>query len=200
MIDESSFEDYTFTFTILSIISSIFFILILNKNPTSYGRLVVHVVMGEAISLFCILIFILQREKNFFIQNLSRNIFNYLTYNSFVEYSNDKHNNSNNYFENNTAINKIMIKLNVSAYYSTEIFSLFLSVFICLEIILVLKNPLAQMKNRVTSYFAFSYTMATLVFILNFIFKEFNFEDIEDLKKISFDLLYKRIFYSDIGV
>lgn len=200
MIDESTYEDYTFTFTIFSIIASIFFIMILNKNLTSYGRLVVHVVMGEAISLFCILLFILQIEKNFFIQNLSSTIFNYLTFNIFVKPINSKNEDGNDKFENFTELNNLMIKFNVSAYYSTEIFSLFLSVFICLEIILVLKNPIAQMKNRVTSYFAFSYTIATLVFILNLIFKKFDMEEIHDQKKRNFDLVYKNIFYSDIGV
>lgn len=198
MIDESTYENFTFTFTIFSIITSIFFIKILNKNPTNYGKLVVHVVMSEAISLYCVFLFILRIEKYLYLQNLSRTLFNYLTFNKLSQIAEK---NLEEYKDINTRcykiITKLMIKFNVSAYYSTEIFSLLLSVFICLEIIFVLKNPLAQMKNRLKSYFTISYILATIIFILNAILMDFK---IEDLESENIDLLYKKVFYSDFGV
>jgi len=198
MEQEITLEEYTLTFTVLSILSSIFLILLINKNSTSYGKLVNHIVMGEAISLFCIFLFILIIEKKFYVHNFSRQLFQILTFNFFS--SDDISKSDEDEFQKFTLLNKFMIKFNISAYYSSEVFSLFLNVFICLEIILVLKNPLAQIKNRVKSYFIITYFLSLIVFILNFIFIEFKMEDIYDSNILKIEILYRNIFYSKIGV
>ncbi len=197
MIDDKMFQKFTITFNIFSLILSIFFVIILNKNPTSYGKLVERVVISEAISIFCILLFILEIEKNFNIDNISMEIFNFLTFNIFADMDFDNLDKSN---ANIINLNKIMIKFNVCAYYSTEIFSILMSIFICFEIILVLKNPIAQIKSRVTIYFAFSYFLSISVFLLNILYKDFDTREIYNKKDLDFDYLYRNIFYSDIGV
>jgi hypothetical protein len=58
-----------------------------------------------------------------------------------------------NLFERNSKQLKID---NISAYYGNQAFSIILNIFICLEIILILKNPISQMKSRLNPYFLIS--------------------------------------------
>jgi hypothetical protein len=183
-------EKYIFTFTIISLFFSTFFIFMINKKPTSYAKILRLVVVAEAICQFSLLIFVCESISWLFIREYSVKFFHYLTFNLFL----------NNDYDNQEYLKmqKILIRINSAMFYSMEIFSIFLSSFICLEIILVLKNPIAAITNRLKIYFIFVQFLGMLVFILVFIYQEFDMKTIET-KRDDINFLYKEIFFSDIG-
>lgn len=147
-----------------SIFLSFFFVLILNKKHSNYARIVRHIVMSEGIYIFCFLEIIVRGEETYLhsIKNFSRKMFHILTINFFNK------TNLNNPIdqEKNDPILCLMDIFSLAGYYSMEVFSLTLSIFICLELILILKNPIAQMKSRLKPYFIVSTFMATIVFVM----------------------------------
>ena len=183
-MNEDEILRYTYTFTILSILLSIFFILILNTKTSSYAKLVSQIVIGEATSLFCSLLFLFEEEKINIKENISLPIIK--TYLFFIDFTDNNETILKNFFSN----------LNKASYYSFEVLSLSLSIFLCIEIILVLKNPIAQIKNRLNIYFFFSYIIFIIFFFLTFL--ENKKEKINNLEnnESDFDLFYKEKFFS----
>ena len=90
-----------------------------------------------------------------YIRKFSKEVFQFLTFNIF----------KNTHGENNS-FSKLMYTLKLAMYYSMEAFSLTFSIFICLELILILKNPIAQMKSRFKPYFIFSFFLAVIIFVM----------------------------------
>jgi len=150
-----------------SILLSLFFILILNKKDSNYARIVRHIVMSEGIYIFCFLEIIIRGKETYLysLKNISRNVFHLFTFNFFK-----KTNPINSTDPTDQDIHDPMYSLmdifSLAGYYSMEVFSLTLSIFICLELILILKNPIAQMKSRLKPYFIISTFMAITVFVI----------------------------------
>ena len=145
-----------------SLVLSFFFILILKKKESNYARIVRHIVMTEGIYIFCFLGIIIRGQDNFlcflnYIRTFSRNTINNLTFKLFEDHKEDKDDQS--FF-------KLMDILNLAMYYSMEAFSLTFSIFICLELILILRNPIAQMKSRFKPYFIFSFFLSIITFVM----------------------------------
>jgi len=189
--DDLYLEKYIFTFTIISLSFNAFFIFIINKNKelTSYAKINRQVVVAEAICQFCLLIFVLESISWIFLREASVKVFHYFTYNLFIHF----------YYNNESMeMQKSLIRINSAIFYSMEIFSIFLSSFICLEIILVLKNPIAPISNRLKIYFRFVEFLGILVFLLVFFYQDFDMTNI-DTKRDDINALYKEIFYSKIG-
>ena len=88
--------------------------------------------MTEGMSIFCFLGIIIRGEDHFIknIRTLAQNGFNLLTFNLF----------KNSQKEDNQEFFNLVNVLNLAMYYSMEAFSLTFSIFICLELILILKN------------------------------------------------------------
>jgi len=137
-----------------SLILSFFFILILKKKESNYARIVRHIVMTEGIYIFCFLGAITRGKEKIinYIRIFSKETFQYFTFNLFNF-------ESENFF-------RLMDILNLAMYYSMEAFSLTFSIFICLELILILRNPIAQMKSRFKPYFIFSFFLAVILFVM----------------------------------
>lgn len=180
--DDLELEKYLFSFTILSLCFSSFFLFIHNAKFSSYAKIIRHVVVAEAICQFSLAMFILESIHWSFWRETSARIFNFFTYDLFIANHSEE-------------IEKILIKVNSSIFYAMETTSMILSSFICLEIILVLKNPIKNMKNRLKIYFSFVNMMGIAVFLLVFINKDFDLDfEGEGLNKIC-----KKIFNSEIG-
>lgn len=149
----------------ISIFLSFFFVLILNKKHSNYARIVRHIVMSEGIYIFCFLEIIVRGKETYLykMKNFSRNVFHFLTINLF----NKQNNNADpDVPEKNDPIFCLMDIFSLAGYYSMEVFSLTLSIFICLELILILKNPIAQMKSRLKPYFIISTFLGITVFVM----------------------------------
>lgn len=139
-----------------SILFSFFFILILKKKESNYARIVRHIVMAEGIAIFCFLGAILRGQESKIlkiVKSFSKELFHILTFNLF-------------FYDNPSNFYKLMDILNLAMYYSMEAFSLTFSIFICLELILILRNPIAQMKSRFKPYFIFCFFLAISLFIM----------------------------------
>jgi len=146
-----------------SILLSLFFVLILNKKDSNYARIVRHIVMSEGIYIYCFLE-TLDRKHEFFLYNskkISRQFLHYITFKLFEDSNENKM-----ITDKDDKIFKFLDIINLAGYYSMEIFSLTLSIFICLELILILKNPIAQMKSRLKPYFIISSFLAITIFIM----------------------------------
>lgn len=145
----------------VSIFLCFIFVQILKKKQSNYARIVRHISMSEGIYTFFFLGVILRSQKIYFntIKNFSKKIFHILTFNLFyspIEIENK-----------DDSIEKLMDVFNLAAYYANEAFSLSLSIFICLELILILRNPIAQMKSRLKPYFIVSSFLGFTVFVMN---------------------------------
>ena len=123
--------------------------------------------MSEGIYIFCFLEVIVRGEETYLysLKNFSRKVFHILTINLFNKTST---NNPLNPIDqkNNIPMIRLMDIFNLAGYYSMEVFSLTLSIFICLELILILKNPIAQMKSRLKPYFIISTFLGMTVFVM----------------------------------
>ena len=141
-----------------SIILSFIFILMIKKKESNYARIVRHIVMSEGMSIFCFLGIIVRGEDHFirYVRIFAKRFFNFLTFNLFKDFQK----------EDNQDFFNLMNVINLAMYYSMEAFSLTFSIFICLELILILKNPIAQMKSRFKPYFIFSLFLALIIFVM----------------------------------
>lgn len=148
----------------VSIILSFFFVLILNKNHSNYARIVRHIVMSEGIYIFCFLEIIVRGQETYFytLKSLSKKVFHFLTFYFFYTINPTNPEDEQIY----DRMCRLMDIFSLAGYYSMEVFSLSLSIFICLELILILKNPIAQMKSRLKPYFIFSTFIAIIVFVM----------------------------------
>jgi hypothetical protein len=189
-LNDLELEKYIFTFTIISLSFSGFFIFIINNKLTSYAKILRLVVVAEAICQFSLLIFVCESISWLFIRENSVKIFDYITFNLFFGFD------LNN--QGTLKMQKILMRINSAIFYSMEIFSIFLSSFICLEIILVLKNPIAPITNRLNIYFIFVQFLGILVFLLVFFYQDFDMIIINN-KRDDINFLYKEIFYSNVG-
>lgn len=143
---------------LFSLLLSFIFILILKKKESNYARIKRHIVMTEGISIFCFLGIVIRSEDHLicYLKHFSRNIFNLLTFNIF------KTNETN---QGTEEFSNLVNVLNLAMYFSMEAFSLTFSIFICLELILILRNPIAQMKSRFKPFFIFSMFLSLMTFV-----------------------------------
>jgi hypothetical protein len=143
-----------------SLVLSFFFILMIKQKDSNYARIISYIVMSEGISIYCFFCLIV-RGKNkdaLFenIRNFSKFFFNKFTFNLLKDYEE----------KGNQVIFQFMNVLNLALFFSMEAFSLTFSIFICLELILVLRNPIAQMKSRFKPYFIFSLFLSLMIFVI----------------------------------
>jgi hypothetical protein len=176
-----------------SIALSFFFVLILNKKQSNYARIVRHIVMSEGIYIFCFFEMILRGSDSYFysIKLFSKDIFQKLTFQIFSRTKTDTSliidkDQQTNIANKNDLTLDLMDVFNLAGYYSMEIFSLSLSIFICLELILILKNPIAQLKSRLKPYFIISAFLAILVFVMICTSDISNYDDNVSLEKFMF--------------
>jgi hypothetical protein len=142
---------------LISVALSWLFILMVEKKHSNYARIVRHIVMSEGMSIFCFLNIIARDEDKIIsdIKDASKFLFKWFTFLIFSDSQKDDH---QKYF---------YFKLvNLAIYYSMEAFSLTFSIFICLELILILRNPIAQMKSRFKPYYIFCFFMAISIFVI----------------------------------
>lgn len=133
--------------TSLSILFSLILILFLNKKQSNYSRLMRHIVISENIFIFAQMMIVTAESKDEIFEYLSK-IFLNVTF-GLVE------------------LDAACFKIgNGSIYYGHEAFSILLNIFICLEIILILKNPIVQVKNRLKIYFLVGTLTGVMVFLL----------------------------------
>ncbi len=165
-IDENLNLNLTTSLGLISIFLCLFFVLILNKKDSNYARIVRHIVMSEGIYIFCLLGIVVRGEETYMysIKKISRKIFHILTM-DFLNKTSSNNNQAADQVKSCSIINLMEIFI-LAVYYSLEVFSLTLSIFICLELILILKNPIAQMKSRLKPYFILSSFFATIVFVM----------------------------------
>jgi hypothetical protein len=121
--------------TSISILASLGLVLSLKQKTSTYARLTRHIVMSECIFTFAQLLIVLGHRLSNYTKFVC-SIFRPLLFNLISEDSCD-----------------IINLANRSLYHANEAFSIALNFFICLELILILKNPIAQMSSRSKSYF-----------------------------------------------
>ena len=161
-----------------SILLSLFFILILNKKQSNNARIFRHIVMSEGIYTFSLGL-VLLKEKSLFFRILNPKISSFL---KIITFELDIFNKN---------FDLLYSSFSLAIYYGSELFSLTLSFFYCLELILILRNPIAQMKSRLKPYFIISYFLfvisTTSIFFLEYqnnisqINNILNFTDIHSL-------------------
>jgi hypothetical protein len=150
------FKLYASIFASLSIIFSSGLLTSLNRMKSNYAKIMRHIVVGECIFIFSELMVIIDSETDDYNDALC-SILNFLCFNVF-------------YLQDCT----IMKRTNYASYFGMQAFSLWLNIFICFEMILILKNPIAQMKSRFRKYYLSSLTMGMVVFFITlFYFPEF---------------------------
>ena len=120
--------------------------------------------MSEGIYIFCFLEIIVRGQQTYLykLKYFSRNVFHFLTINYFKKQTETDPIDS----EKADPMFNLMDIFCLAGYYSMEVFSLTLSIFICLELILILRNPIAQMKSRLKPYFIVSTFLAITVFVM----------------------------------
>jgi hypothetical protein len=140
----------------VSVALSFLFILMIKRKDSNYARIVRHIVMSEGMSIFCFLNIISREDDKIilYIKSMAKKFFAFVTFNLFTDYEKD----FQDYF--------YFDMVNLAIYYSMEAFSLTFSIFICLELILILKNPIAQMKSRFKPYFIFCFFLAISIFVM----------------------------------
>lgn len=143
----------------ISIFLSFFFILILKKKESNYARIVRHIVMTEGMYIFSFMEIILRGKDTYLnqLKDFSRKSFEILTFKLF-DFKKEK--------ETEIYYNEKIDTLNLALYFSMEAFSLLFSIFICMEMILILRNPIAQMKSRFKPYFVFALFVSLAIFVM----------------------------------
>ena len=161
-MDDGIFTLLAVIFTILSLIFSFGLILSLNKRKSTYARIMRHIVISETMFIFCQMMVVIDKQVEQYNNAMC----------SFMQVL---------LLGMTSSQDCVIIKIfNYSSYYALQCFSNWLSVFICLEMILILKNPIAQMKNRVKTYFFIATFCSLLVFIIS-IFHIDTFKEPSDL-------------------
>lgn len=153
-MSDSSELNWGFFFCILicsciSVGFSFGLIITLNRKKSSYAKIMRHIVMSESIFIFC---YTISSYYPYF-QNYTESLCLFLSKFSPVAYP-----------ECN-----MIYYLNKASYHACEAFSILLNVFICLETILILKNPIAINKGRIKIYFLLATFFGFLNFILDLI-------------------------------
>jgi hypothetical protein len=140
-----------------SLFLSFLFILMIKQKDSNYARIVKYIVITEGISIYCFFCLIIRDEDIILrkIRKYSKNFFNIFTFDLFKKYEEKGH-----------EIFEFMNVLNLALFYSMEAFSLIFSIFICLELILILRNPIAQMKSRFKPYLIFSLFLSLMIFVM----------------------------------
>jgi hypothetical protein len=131
----------------MSLLSSFVLILSLNSKKSTYAKLMQQIVISESIYIFSQ--FMIIRDHDDYFAKLFYDILNLITF--------DK-------IDQNFDLIKIF---RYSTYFALQSHSLWFSVFMCLEIILILKNPLSQIKTRMNFYYLISGISAICTFILS---------------------------------
>jgi hypothetical protein len=174
-MDDTTFAILSIVFGSLSIFFSFGLILSLNKKKSTYARIMRHIVISESILIFCLLMLVVEKFSEMW-RNIMCDFMNILIFNNLSP-------------ESCLGINVF----NYSAYYGLQSFSNLLSVFICLEMILILKNPISQMTKRVIYYFIISTVTGIVVFSLA-LFDRTRFRDKQDLfNKVEIPMYIKLI-------
>jgi hypothetical protein len=143
------FDLLTFSGTLLSTILSISLIINLTHKKSNYSRIMRHILMSECIFVFAEMFSVSAGEN---IHSLIFDTFKFLTFN----------------FRKDDLECKELKYSNISAYYGNQAFSVVLNIFICLEVILILKNPISQLKSRLKPYFFISTFTGLTVFFITF--------------------------------
>lgn len=139
------FDLFTISGSIISTVLSIGLIIILTHKKSNYSRIMRHILMSECIFVFAEMYSVSAGE---YFHSLICQIFMFFTFN----------------FSNQEMDCKDLKYSNISAYYGNQAFSVVLNIFICLEVILILKNPISQLKSRLKPYFLISTLTGLTVF------------------------------------
>jgi hypothetical protein len=152
-MSNSYFQIWSIVLTIISITFSLGLIFSLNQRKSNYARILRHVIMSESIYLFALLFVVIDVRLTNYYDFLCNKLFRLFMFNGLQD----------DYSQNCIFIRTI----NIATYHGLEAFSIWLNVFICLEVILILKNPIAQMKSRLNAYFIISSLTAIIIFIID---------------------------------
>jgi hypothetical protein len=161
-MDEQTFTLLSIIFGSLSIVFSFGLIISLNKRKSTFARIMRHIVISESILIFCLLMIVVDNNTVVWRENMC-SFLNILLFNKLDE-----------------NMCKGINLFNFAAYYGLQSFSNFLSVFICLEMILILKNPISQLTKRVVNYFLISTITGIVVFCFA-LFDQTRLKDKKDL-------------------
>lgn len=153
MYEEDSHTHYyfyiLFSVTIISVCSNLGLLLILNRKKSNYARIMRHIIMSEAIFIFCYMLCI----TNSHFEKFNDLMCSFLCNLTPVKYPNCT----------------FIFIIKKAAFHGNEAFSIILNFFICLETILVLKNPIAMSKGRIKIYFILSSFIGIFNFVIDII-------------------------------
>jgi hypothetical protein len=150
MDDDDNFKIYSCVGASLSIFFSACLLLSLNKMKSNYAKTMRHIVISECIFIFCELMVLIDSETDSYNQVIC-NILSFVLFNIY----------------SNTTDCSVIKRCNYSGYFGMQAFSIWLNVFICFELILILKNPIAQMQDRFRKYYLSSILIGLVVFSLS---------------------------------
>jgi hypothetical protein len=134
-MEEDQFEIIAIIVSSISILASSGLLFSLNRMKSNYAKTMRHIIIGECIFIFSELMIIIDRQTDTY----NKTLCNILSFFLFKLYDYDDCH--------------IIKKCNYACFFAMQAFSIWLSVFICFEMILILKNPIAQMKNRFRKYY-----------------------------------------------
>jgi hypothetical protein len=130
----------------ISIICSCGLLVPLNRMKSNYAKIMRNIVVAECIFIFCELMVIIDSETDSYTKILC-NILNIILFNTLDS--------------DDCSLTK---RTSYAGYFGMQAFTLWLNIFVCYEIILILKNPVAQLKNRFRRYYLTSLFIGLLVF------------------------------------
>jgi hypothetical protein len=147
-MEMSNFKIYASLCACTSIIFSFGLILSMRTMTSNYAKIMRHIVIGECIFIFCELMVLIDSETDSYNQLLCT-ILDFVLFHAFDE-------------ENCSLIKRT----NYAGYFALQTYSIWLNIFMCCEMIMILKNPIAQMKNRFTRYYLSSIAIGLVVFAI----------------------------------
>jgi hypothetical protein len=170
------FDYFAFFGSGLSIILSLGLMFKLLSKKSNYSRIMRHILSSECILIYSEMLAVAGQNPQFKISEKTCEIYNMLTFGLF-----------------DNGENCITLKFsNISVYNGIQAYSMLLNIFICLEVILILKNPISQLKSRLKPYFIISYFTGLCVFFTTF------FTISTDKENFSYSLT--NIFISEISL
>lgn len=142
---------------ILSIIVNLTLYINLIRQEYSYSTLLSTIILCETIAIFCL--YDLNFSPSFIeVKSYVFSTMNFITFNLFISIAGS--------FEN---FYKFWLNIEASVFFSMQTLTYTLHDFICLEIILSLKNPFWSSKIRFKVYGVITFFLTTTVFILKLI-------------------------------
>jgi hypothetical protein len=146
------FDYFAFFGSGFSIVLSLALMFKLLSKKSNYSRIMRHILSSECILIYSEMLAVAGQNPKYKISEKICEIFNLLTF---------------GFFDNGE--NCVSLKFsNTSVYYGIQSYSMLLNIFICLEVILILKNPISQLKSRLKPYFFISYFTGLCVFFTTF--------------------------------